>query len=188
MVQQDAHERMHKSGGLHVSRRTVARGMAWSVPAVAVATAAPAFAVSRIPPDLLYTGACKFPGLSCRIAPYGYALTFAVTNNDARPLAFCSATLTIEGDNPFGAGVVPVYTGGCFTVGGGASGDAVFYFAGAQNSANSNFSGTITIRYANNCASCDSDSAALPPIPYTVTDTPPDKDGLCDCLNPWIPD
>ena len=44
MVQQDAHARNQGSGGTHISRRTVARGMAWSVPVVAVATAAPAYA------------------------------------------------------------------------------------------------------------------------------------------------
>ena len=57
------------TSGSRVSRRTVARGVAWSAPLVAVASAAPAFAVSFVDPvsscwserfgsqDLLYRGA-----------------------------------------------------------------------------------------------------------------------------------
>ena len=44
------------------SRRTVVRGAAWSIPVVAVAANAPAFAASTNPPSVAgYTG-CKTPG------------------------------------------------------------------------------------------------------------------------------
>jgi len=186
MFNEDAPARTLGSvGKTHVSRRTVTRGIAWTTPVVAVATAAPAFAVSRIPPKLEYLGACKYPGQSCKKAEFGYALAFTVTNNDARALAFCDAVLTITGTNPFPTGTTPVYTGGCFTVGGGETGTAYFYFSGASNSANSNFTGTVTIKYANDCASCGTDSATLAPIPIVVTDTPPG--GLCDCKATFIP-
>ena len=82
MVQQDAHERMHKSGGLHVSRRTVARGMAWSVPVVAVATAAPAWANHSVPIIITPTGvACKHPGEGKNIKSYHF--TFCFNNTSA---------------------------------------------------------------------------------------------------------
>ncbi len=46
-----------------VSRRTLARGAAWSVPIVAVGVAAPAFAVSPgSTPHLVPGGSCKCPG------------------------------------------------------------------------------------------------------------------------------
>ena len=49
----------------YVSRRTVARGAAWSVPLVAVGVAAPAFAASVINPvvsDHIGNVTCKCPG------------------------------------------------------------------------------------------------------------------------------
>ena len=49
-----------------VSRRTVAKGMAWSVPAVAVASAAPVFAASGAPPTPAVGEACKLPGNSAQ--------------------------------------------------------------------------------------------------------------------------
>lgn len=47
-----------------ISRRTLAKGVAWSVPAVAVASAVPAFAASPPePPPVNLTGrSCKIPG------------------------------------------------------------------------------------------------------------------------------
>ncbi len=63
MVKKDARERISESVGTRVTRRTVTRGIAWTTPVVAVAAAAPAFAVS--PPPLVVTqsgNACKHPG------------------------------------------------------------------------------------------------------------------------------
>lgn len=45
-----------------VSRRTVAAGVAWTVPAVAVATAVPAFASSSCATVVDYDNVCKYPG------------------------------------------------------------------------------------------------------------------------------
>ncbi|MCF6379568.1 hypothetical protein L2K70_18305 [Nocardioides KLBMP 9356] len=54
-------------GGTVVSRRTVTRGLAWTTPAVAVAAAAPAFAVSAGTVTFTPLGvACKLPGASCQ--------------------------------------------------------------------------------------------------------------------------
>ena len=49
-----------------INRRTVTKGIAWSVPAVAIAGAAPAFASSPPKVTIESTGlACKLPGKSC---------------------------------------------------------------------------------------------------------------------------
>ena len=69
-----------KSG---ISRRTVAKGMAWSVPAVALAVAAPAYAASPCTPVPLTRGAsCKCPGGSDRFK-FGYILQICVTVGNA---------------------------------------------------------------------------------------------------------
>jgi hypothetical protein len=65
-----------KSG---VSRRTVAKAMAWSVPAVALAVPAPAYAASPCTPVFSFGAAsCKCPGGSDDIK-FGYVLQFCVT-------------------------------------------------------------------------------------------------------------
>ena len=48
-----------------INRRTVTKGIAWSVPAVALASAAPAFASSPFDVDITPGYACKLPGGSC---------------------------------------------------------------------------------------------------------------------------
>lgn len=185
MSEKNAPARIIESVGARtVSRRTVARGIAWTTPVVAVATAAPAFAVSRVPPNLEYIGACKYPGNSCKEANKGYAFAFTVTNNDARAVTFCDATLVVNEPSPFEDDVTFTYVGGCITVGGGQSGTAYFYFEGSDDSANSPFTGSLTATYANDCGSCD-ESAMLPAEPITVTATPPG--GLCDCDATFIP-
>ena len=56
-----------------VSRRTVTKAMAWSVPVIAVASASPAFAASCIPTLSLSPRSCKCPGQST-CDPFGYNL------------------------------------------------------------------------------------------------------------------
>ena len=55
-----------------ISRRTIARGAAWSVPVVAVGAATPAMAASQCQPTLtLAPGSCKCPGQSTN-SSWGY--------------------------------------------------------------------------------------------------------------------
>lgn len=63
-----------------VTRRTVVKGAAWAVPAIAVASAMPAMAVSGYV-TVTPLSACKSPGNSCSVYYKGYALGFTVTNN-----------------------------------------------------------------------------------------------------------
>jgi hypothetical protein len=69
-------------GGTKVSRRTVARGAAWSVPAAAIAVSAPAFAASQVcePEITLGPGSCKCPGQSQKNEPWIYYLEFCITD------------------------------------------------------------------------------------------------------------
>ena len=82
-----------KSG---ISRRTVAKGMAWSVPAVALAVAAPAYAASPCTPVPSFGGAsCKCPGGSTNVK-FGYILQICVQvgNSCALPPGGLTATIT----------------------------------------------------------------------------------------------
>lgn len=61
-----------------VSRRSVAKAMAWSVPAVALAVPAPAYAASpRCVPTITFTG-CRCPGQSTEF-PFTYFVQFCAT-------------------------------------------------------------------------------------------------------------
>ena len=72
-----------KSG---ISRRTVVKGTAWAVPAVVVASAAPAMAASPCLTASFGGNSCKQPGLGQNAD--GYALRICFTNN-------CASTVTI---------------------------------------------------------------------------------------------
>ncbi len=62
-----------------VSRRTVARGVAWSVPVVAVSVAAPAFAVSPAQaPPVASVSVCQCQGQNTK--KYQLTLTFSTTS------------------------------------------------------------------------------------------------------------
>lgn len=75
-----------------ISRRTVAKGMAWAVPAVAVSAAIPAYALSGARPSVTVIDACKQPGNSCNSGQTDYDLvkgyTFVVklTNSSAQTI------------------------------------------------------------------------------------------------------
>lgn len=73
-----------------VSRRSVTKGVAWAVPAVAIASAAPKIAASPIVTVTQAGTACKQPGGSC--APYikGYLQPLQICNNSTQ-----SITVTI---------------------------------------------------------------------------------------------
>ena len=66
-----------------VSRRTIAKGAAWAIPAVPLVVATPAYATSAGGPNGVITNACKQPGSSCQ-NQYGFVkgYTFLVTINN----------------------------------------------------------------------------------------------------------
>lgn len=74
------------------SRRTVVKGAAWAVPAVALAGAAPAFAASKEPPPptVSWAGACATTGSGAGCSGQSQALQVPVTikNTTGSPLLF----------------------------------------------------------------------------------------------------
>ena len=72
-----------------INRRTEAKGIAWSVPAVAIAGSAPAFAASRCVPVVVID-----PTASCKIANQSsYKLAFRISGDNCDPGA-CTGTIT----------------------------------------------------------------------------------------------
>lgn len=80
----------------YVSRRTVAKGAAWAVPAIAVAGAAPAMAASPGLIELSGAG-CKLPGNSnSTFKGYAFALTASNTTTSSVTIQINSVTLNGE--------------------------------------------------------------------------------------------
>lgn len=82
----------HHGSGL--SRRALAVGSAWSVPAILVSTSAPAFALSGGPPSASESPGCKAPGNSCAPIQKGYAFPFQLCNNTGEDIWIYSVTFT----------------------------------------------------------------------------------------------
>lgn len=82
-----------------ISRRTVAKGIAWTAPAVAIAGTAPAFAVSRPPIEVDFgnSTACKIPGKAYGDLCYanGYVLWGAFNNNTSLDATVTLTTITV---------------------------------------------------------------------------------------------
>jgi hypothetical protein len=91
----DITSRDHHSSG--VSRRTVMKGAAWSVPAVVVASAAPAFASSQ-GIFQLDGKACKLPGNS-NDTYKGYAFGITATNPFNVPIVVTVTSLLFNGED-----------------------------------------------------------------------------------------
>ncbi len=69
--------------GHRVSRRTVAAGLAWTAPVVAIAAAAPSMASSGAIPTVVPGGTCKLPGGSCPNLK-DYLFQLLITNSDTQ--------------------------------------------------------------------------------------------------------
>jgi hypothetical protein len=82
-----------------VSRRTVAKAMAWAVPVIAVATPVPAYAASGSDVELAGNGAaCKLPGNSGSLYK-GYALGFSANNPIKTPLLITIVGMTLNSES-----------------------------------------------------------------------------------------
>jgi hypothetical protein len=90
--------------GLRPSRRTVVKGAAWAVPAVAVAASTPASAASPEPPEIDFgqSQLCKLPGNSaaekCFNKGYVAFLVFDNTEN-TEDYTVCSVDAIFKGDD-----------------------------------------------------------------------------------------
>jgi hypothetical protein len=80
----DDHDQTATRAG--VKRRTVAKGMAWTVPVISVAAAAPAYAVSPEDCTIVFGGdSCKCAGQSQPGNEFGYYLQFCYTCEGGEP-------------------------------------------------------------------------------------------------------
>lgn len=82
-----------------ISRRTVAKGAAWTAPVIFGGVAAPAYASSGGPPSVAFTSACKLPGKSCDGWSKGYIFTLTVSNTSHRDVWVYAPTFTTVGTN-----------------------------------------------------------------------------------------
>ena len=140
-----------------VSRRSVARGAAWSVPLVAVGVAAPAFAASGAKVRVTAVTVCQCAGGGTK----RYALTATFVNSTASPITLNSVVITeasntIQNQTPLSTVVAP------------GTSMVTFYFNRQNNAA----SGTFTVTFTT--------SPASPTQPYT---TPGAISANGDCLN-----
>lgn len=156
------------------SRRSVVRGVAWTVPVVAVAAQAPAFAVSAGTVTFESLGvACKLPGASCEGetgVTKGYAVRIRVCSTFAFPTVItirdamvsldgATATLFQVGTGSASTNCTNVTTGTVADPDGGQKDDVTLTFSsagccivdfalqGQPNSKNVSLSGTAPYSY-----------------------------------------
>lgn len=163
-----------------VSRRTLSKGVAWAVPAVAVVAASPAYAVSGNPPQVLVGAACKLPGNSqgdCEELFEGlpgldpskaFAIPLLVTNETDKAIVLKpSITITSSGLPFTVVGINPTY---CTPIAPGDSVKVVVY-ANSDNSANQSVTLGFTIPWGHDCA--DTDHPPITITGYVVPSFPP---------------
>lgn len=129
-----------------ISRRTVAKAAAWSVPVVALAVSTPAYAAS--PGIITLTGkGCKLPGGSNDIFK-GYAFEAVIENTFNVPITITITDVTLNGEDLGGAAVIDLDTctllGSSFVIGADSTLDNVAIVT--ENAANSQ-QGTLVITY-----------------------------------------
>jgi hypothetical protein len=134
-----------------ISRRTVAKAAAWSVPAIALAVSTPAYAASPDGVITLTGDGCKLPGNAT--ATYkGYAFEALLSNTTAADVTVAVTSITLNGTN-LGASTFVAFSedgtectnlGSTFVVPAGAENIRVAILtANAANSAN----GTLVLTY-----------------------------------------
>lgn len=148
-----ANSQHQKTGA--VSRRAVTAGMAWSVPAIAFASAAPAAAVS--PLITVSTGnVCKYPGGSVPGVKQAYMFPLTVTNiaNERVCVTISGGRVVFDGGESVGTPewwTVPPHRDGateapnqiCLDV----AQSVTYYYVVDETGNSSNRSGTVTGRF-----------------------------------------
>lgn len=162
-----------------ISRRTLAKGAAWAVPAVAVAAATPAMASSGPAPTLNVTAACKNPGKSCKVRPKGYTVTAEICNTSNLPIYIYNVTFVAVGTSlnltyapppelPF---MVPAATSS------GPTCETYYLNASSTNSANQVFTLNTTLYWSHTSDPAnDPQQSDHDPVTdsYDIPGTPPD--------------
>lgn len=154
-----------------VSRRTVAKAMAWSVPAIALAVPAPAYASSGREPIITPGLACKAPGNSCNPIVKGYAVYVTVNNPDPTKTIYITAVAITTNTSgiSFGLATIPTLP---LTVAPGATVQLIFN-ATSSNSANAAFDLGFDVTWGHAADGSDTDHTPIPVL-VTISATPPD--------------
>lgn len=162
------------------TRRTVAKGVAWSAPAVAVVAAAPAYAASGPPPIITFLEGCKAPGNSCHLpARKSYVLSLSIKNVDlVNDIYICTATMTTNLTGITFTWVPP--TSGCVKIPKNSTTPIALEFTNSANSQNLTFTFALTVTWRHNCP-CSADTHGVhPPVVVTGTVTSTGPQG-CPC-------
>lgn len=129
-----------------ISRRTVAKAAAWSVPAIALAVSTPAYAAS--PGIITVSGAgCKLPGASQDVFK-GYAFRATISNTTNAPITITIVSMTLGGEDLGDVGVArlnpcSLLGTNTFVVGANSTFDVALLTENAASSAN----GQLIISY-----------------------------------------
>jgi hypothetical protein len=149
-----------------ISRRTVAKGLAWSVPAIALAVPTPAYAVAS-PGFITLTGdGCKLPGNATDIFK-GYAFEGTINNPTNTDVTVSITDITLRGEDLGAVTVVNLETcealGSTFVVEGNTTDLRIAIVTqNAASSANGQLILTYTVDNVPDATSVQADAA--PPI------------------------
>jgi len=158
-----------------VSRRTVAKAMAWSVPAVALAVPAPAYAAS--PGIITVSGAgCKLPGNSQDVFK-GYAFRATISNTTNAAITVTITDMTLGGDDLGNVAVIrlsPCTDLGTntFVVAANSTFDAALITQNAANSANGQLIISFTV-----------DGGPVQQVSTAANAAPPIQGGSCNSFS-----
>lgn len=109
----DVNEHFDGEAPRGISRRTVAKAMAWAVPVIAVSAAVPAYAASQAILEATGEG-CKLPGNSGSLYK-GYAIGFAANNPFNTPILITINSIVLNGASLGGTQVINL--NGCIKLG-----------------------------------------------------------------------
>ena len=161
-----------------ISRRTVAKGAAWTAPVILGGVAAPAYAASGKTPILSIGGACKAPGNSCNPFVKGYVVNLTITNPSNKTIwLYVPPSISAVGTS-LAFGYAGYDDGGVLNTGNievpaGAS-VTVRLSTTAQNSANAVFTMTLTFEWGHTPAAAGDTEHDPVSVSTTVPGTPPD--------------
>lgn len=156
-----------------ITRRTVARGAAWSAPVIAVAGAAKAAAVSGPRPTVQFNGAYKLPLSLCNpLNPFLYGFEFTITNTSTQTIWIYPNTLSVSTTPNYGF----TYSGSTTAIQLAPNASQTFLLRmTGTNSGNLTFTGTYSLGWGH-CATAGCDTYGHLPIAdsLVVNGTPPD--------------
>lgn len=145
-----------------ITRRSVARGAAWSAPVIAVAGAAKAAAVSGPRPTVQFNGAYKLPvWIGCvNLNNFLYGFEFTITNTSTQTIWIYPNTLSVSTTPNYGF----TYSGSTTAIQLAPNASQTFLLRmTGTNSGNLTFTGTYSLGWGH-CATAGCDTYGHLPI------------------------